>query len=53
MSDMTIILNLFGAILSIVFFIVLVAIVGKMADNLNRIRMLLEQDVRIAPKQEH
>ncbi len=53
MSDMTIMLNLFGAILSMVFFIVLVAIVGKMADNLNKIRILLEKDVKIAPKQEH
>jgi len=53
MSDLTIILNLFASILYAVFFIVLVAIVGKMADNIKKIRMLLEKDIRIAPKQEH
>lgn len=42
MSETTLYLNLFGGILYLILFVTLFSIIGKMADNIKKIRELLE-----------
>lgn len=44
MSDLSVTLNLIGAIFYAGFLIVLVAIIGKAADNIKQIKELLERE---------